>query len=167
MTRWTAVLVLVLLSSTAAWADEATVVIEDDGSITATVTVGSAPDVVLARVGDPEWVSRTSGDPGTAVTIVGPDGGCQLLDYVSSHPLSTASYRVRQCPVTDGFQTKLVSSDAFSKYQTSWDVQPHATGSTITYRLDLISTLKIPGWMVRRASRKSVESFIANIGAAL
>jgi len=63
--------------------------------------------------------------------------------------------------------SKLVRSDAFSHYEAAWDVQPHAGGSRVTYTLDLVSTLKIPAWMIRRATRKSVETFIGKIEAAL
>ncbi|MCP4870405.1 MAG: hypothetical protein GY898_17005 [Proteobacteria bacterium] len=91
-------LAAVLLLPAVAEAGEPTVVIEEDGSITATITVGSAPDVALARVGDPVWVVRTSDDGQTEATVVGPDGDCQLVDFVSRtpcRPRSTASGSTR------------------------------------------------------------------------
>ncbi len=136
-----------------------TATISEDGSVLGVVVVATAPAQALARVNDPGWIAEV-GDPSTRVTVAATEGACQVLDYVSDHTVATARYRVRQCLVDGGNDASLVESASFSSYRTSWRVEPAGTGSRLTYRLDLVSTLAVPKWIVRRASRGSVQRML-------
>ena len=152
-------------SATAAPA-EPSATIDDDGVVVGTVTVSSSPEAALAKVNDPAWVAATGGE-GTRVTTVSTEGACRLLDYVTEHPIATARYRVRQCKEPSGNRATLVESEAFSSYGTSWDVQPAGTGSQLVYRIDLISKLAVPKWIVRRTTRSSVQRLMEAIAKEL
>ncbi len=143
-----------------------TATIGDDGAVTGTTVVASTPDVVRSKVGDPAWVA-TIGGAETDVIVAAVDGDCQVLDYVSHHAIATARYRVKQCPSADGFVANLVESDAFSFYRTSWSVIPADEGTRLLYRIELVSTLPVPKWIVRRSTRSSVEHMMESIAKAL
>ena len=143
-----------------------TATIGDDGVVTGTTVVASTPEVVRSKVGDPAWVA-TIGGAETDVTVAALDGDCQVLDYVSNHAVATARYRVKQCPSADGFVANLVESDAFSFYRTSWSITPVGDGTRLLYRIELVSTLPVPKWIVRRSTRSSVEHMMESIAKAL
>ena len=163
------VLVLLLVASSAtAGPDSAAfqAIIDDDGAVIGTVTVASPPDAARAKVTDPAWVASV-GDDSTSVKVSAQDGGCSILDYVSEHPIATATYRVRQCPTATGVSATLVESDSFSTYEQSWSVTPDGTGSALRYRLNVVSTLPVPKWIVRKATRGSVERLMQRVGETL
>ena len=143
-----------------------TATIGDDGAVTATTVVASSVDVVRSKVGDPVWVAMIGGK-NTDVAVAGTKGDCQVLDYVSRHSIATTRYRVKQCPSPEGFVANLVESEAFSSYRTTWSVTPSEAGPLLTYRLELVSTLPVPKWMVRRSTRSSVEHMMESIAEAL
>ncbi|MCO4771023.1 MAG: hypothetical protein KDA24_13395 [Deltaproteobacteria bacterium] len=141
--------------------------IDDTGTVVGTVTLASAPSAVLAKVSDPAWVARLGGGDSTTVEVASTDGDCQILDYVSEHPIATAEYRVRQCLLEGGTRTRLVESEAFSTYEQSWTVSPSGAGTHVTYRLQVVSTLPVPQWMVRRSTKSSVHKLMKRLGEAL
>lgn len=163
------VLVLLLTASSAIAGPDAgafQAVIADDGAVVGTVTVASPPDAARAKVTDPAWVAST-GDDSTTVKIAEQDGECAILDYVSKHPVATATYRVRQCPTATGVSATLVASESFSTYEQSWSVTPEGTGSALRYRLNVVSTLPVPKWIVRKTTRRSVEKLMQRVGTKL
>lgn len=169
MGRWGPVLALLLVASSATAGPDSgafQAVIADDGAVIGTVTVASPPDAARAKVTDPAWVASV-GDDSTTVKVSEQDDGCAILDYVSEHPIATATYRVRQCPTATGVSATLVESDFFSTYEQSWSVIPDGTGSALRYRLNVVSTLPVPKWIVRKTTRGSVEKLMQRVGETL
>ena len=159
-------LLAVLASASAAHGADLTVITEDSGAIVGTVHVAAAPDVARARVTDPFWVARVS-NTGTSATAAGQDGDCALIDYTSDHTIASIEFRVRQCLTTDGSAAVLVEPSAFSMYAASWAVAPEGDGSLLRYRLELVSTLPVPGAIIRSSGRRSVTKMLTSIEAAL
>lgn len=149
---------LTLLLSAALAADPVAVV-TDAGLVRGTVSVPVPAAVVVGQLADPGWVA-TLYDGGTEVSVVGPDGDCLVVDYVSPSAFLAVKYKVRHCPTRTGTQATLLESNAFSSYGTTWRVEPTAAGSNLVYELELVTTLMVPQSFVRSATRKSVQKLM-------
>ena len=113
------------------------------------------------------WVAKTT-QGSTKATLHSREGDCKVLDMHTEHPIATISYRLKECPTTDGFRADLVESKAFSMYWTEWSVVDRPEGgATITYRIDLTSTLLVPSSFIKRTTRKNVVSMLNKIAEAL
>ena len=131
-------------------------------ALTGVVEIDASPQVIKGVLADPTSLPRISGD-GTEVTILSQDGACQVLQSVSPSAFITVRYKTRRCPTSTGFQSTLIESNAFSSYDTSWVVEPSGSGSRVTYRIELVSTLWVPRGVVRRGVRNGIESFLSNM----
>jgi len=155
-----------LLAAAIIFAAAGSAIIDDDGVVVGTLRVASGVDTVRAKVGDPLWVLSIGGD-GTTATLRETKGDCSVLDYVSEHAVATARYRVQQCPTATGFRADLVESPSFSSYWTTWTLTADGTGTQIEYRIKLVSSLTVPQWIVRRATRSSVQKLIDRLSEEL
>lgn len=146
-----------------AFAGPPTVVSESADVLVGTVSLPVAPAEVLPRLGDPAWVTAVSGG-GTTTAVREVQGPCLTADYVSPSAIMKVTYTVRQCKTTDGFEAKLVESNAFSTYNTRWTVKPSASGGTdLTYRMELRTSLMVPNSMVTSAAKKGMLGMLSNL----
>lgn len=147
-----------------ALASDPTAVVTDAGVVRGTVALPVPPEVLVRELADPGWVA-TLYDGGTEVKVIGPDGPCLAVDYVSPNPIVTVSYRVRHCTTPTGATGALIASEAFSAYATSWVVVPKDGGLHATYEVDLTTSLFIPQSFVRSATRTSVKKLMGALDA--
>jgi hypothetical protein len=138
------------------------VMVSDGDVLTGTVDVAVAPEALRARLSDPTWLPTISRD-GTEVSVVRPDGPCQVLQSVSPSTFLTVRYQTRRCPTADGFHSTLIESNAFSTYETSWTILPDGAGARVTYRIHVVSTLWVPKGVIRRNVRSGIESMLVNM----
>jgi hypothetical protein len=143
-----------------------TVVVQEDGTIVASVVVQAPVALARSRVSDPVWVSRTDGG-GTTVTVTGRDGPCLLLDMVTTNVVADIHYATRLCPTAEGVASTLRSADLFTAYATSWRVTPEGTGSRLEYRLFMQTNLLLPQSFIVASSQKGVRDLIERVAAAL
>lgn len=163
--RTSPALALLLFALPAAAGGDASATVED-GVVIGSVAVEAAPEAVRSKLGDPRWVT-TLGDGNTEIEELTKDGDCNVVAYVSHHPIATARYRVRQCPAADGYRTSLVESEAFSTYAQSWTLAEEGGGTRVTYRIDIVSTLPVPKWVVRQTMKSQVLGMMERLDEEL
>lgn len=153
----------------AALAGEPTSYVAATGAVVGTVSLPVAPDKVLSFVSDPVATNRVAGGS-TRVTVVERQGACTVLDYLSPSVIADVHYRVRQCPVLGGFESTLVESDSFSKYNARYTLTPEGVGTLLHYEVAMTVTLWVPKSLVeqttKREVRKMMESFLKHFTGA-
>ncbi len=149
-----------------ALAGEPTVEVQGTDTVVGRVSVPMAPEAVRVKLADPVWVAQVS-KGGTTAVVTGKQGACLDVDYTSPSPFLTVRYQVKQCPAKDGYVGELVSSNAFKTYSTSWRVTPAATGSTLEYKVQLVTSLFVPNSLVTSSTRKGVVNLLTNLSASL
>lgn len=157
---------MVTLLLALSFAAEPTVEVVGDDMVRGAIVVELAPEVVRQRLADPVWVVQSSGD-GTEVVITSREGGCLLADYASPSFLMTVRYSVRQCPTKDGFESKLITSNAFSSYRTQWVVKPEGSGSRVEYVSQLNTTLSVPSSWVTKSMKKGITQMLVGVQGKL
>jgi hypothetical protein len=143
-----------------------TIEMEDDGLVRGSVRVAVSPEVALARISDPRWVTATDGG-GTVVDVVGAEGPCTVLDYATDSVVGEVSWTVRQCPVEGGVDQTFLRSGAMKDYQSQWRVTPDGDGVLLTYAVRFEPAMPVPRFVATRAARKGVERMLTTVQAAL
>jgi hypothetical protein len=117
----------------------------------------------LTELKDPGWIGRMSGT-GTTAEVLGKDGDCLRVAYVSPNLILTARYTVKRCMTSDGVRISLIESNTFSAYETTWRVVPEGEGARITYEVDLTSSLRwVPNSLVRSETRRSIHKTLKQL----
>ena len=135
--------------------------VELEGSVvTATFDMPNTPPAqMFALIRDQETFARIVG----GIEILGrqPQGACERIDYAIPHPITTLEYTLDLCPDDHetGFQVTLIEGP-FKRYTASWAISPRGKGSGIDYRLDVVSSLFIPNFIVNRSSKKGIENMV-------
>ena len=150
-----------LLALSLAFADEPEVVVTDSGTVRGSVTVAAAPDQVQALVEDPDRMATAVGG-GLQVSHT-PDGDCLQVTTRAPHPVMAVEYTVRSCPTDRGLQSTLVHSDDLSRFAAAWTVEAIEGGSRVTYDLDVQPKVPLPGFVVRRSTRRGVRDALTAI----
>lgn len=143
-----------------------TVVVQEDGSILATVSVRAPVELARSRISDPVWVARTDGS-GTTITVTGREGPCLLLDVVSASVVVDVHYATRHCPTAEGVASTLRSADVFTAYSTSWRVTPEGSGSRLEYHFYMRTNLLLPQSFIVATTQKGVRNLIERVAASL
>jgi hypothetical protein len=139
---------------------------EDDGGVVATVGLDVSADTFKARLADPVWMTEMGGGGKTRVQVTGTEGACRTVDAVTESSVKTVRITTRQCLVDDGLDITMVSSEDFDRYAASWRITPGDQGGiTATYQLDLEPSMWVPGFVMKRAMRSSLERLLTNLKA--
>lgn len=158
-----------LLAIAVASAADPVVDVTPPDTVVGVFDVRAAPDAVRAHLEDPAWVANVDGGK-TKVTVVSREGRCMVADFVSPSPLITVEYRVRRCALDDGYEAKMLTSNAFKAYRVRWEVAPDAEGegSRVTYTIQLTTSLwGVPNSLVTSSTRKSVQRMLGRVQTAL
>ena len=154
---------MLLMSLSLALAADPTVEVEGN-TIRGSVDIAVPAKRFLAELKDPEWESRVSGTS-TRATLKGREGSCQQVAFVSPNPIIEARYEVKRCPTSDGWSASLIESNAFSTYASSWKVVDREGGASITYQVELETSLWVPNSLVRSETRRSVKKMLRSMAA--
>jgi len=158
---------LYAIAIAASTAVEPSVEVTPPDTVVGVISVQADPDAVRAQLKDPSWVARVDGGK-TTVDVVSTEGDCVVADFVSPSPLVTVEYRVRRCARDDGYETKMLTSNAFEHYRVRWQVAPEGEGSRLTYTIQLTTSLwGVPNSLVTSSTRKSVKRMLGRVAAAL
>jgi carbon monoxide dehydrogenase subunit G len=153
---------MILLTLTAAFAGAPEAHVVTSTLVEGSVSVRAPAPDVRRWLGDPNWVSSVDGGQ-TSVTITGREGSCLLADYVADHSVMKVTYSVRQCPSSEGHVAVATKSNAFDTYRAEWRVVPEGTGSLVTYRLDIDTSLWFPNSFVTSTTRGAVERLLKRL----
>ena len=152
----------------AAAAAEPQIEVRADGTVAARMDIAAPPEAVRALIGD---ARRLATIDGTLTATAQPDAaqrGCQLIDYDIPHPVMHVAYRVRACPIADGWTYSLVSSENMAEFRASWQVTPTPSGgSTVRYEVLTVPSLPIPRWVIERQSVAAMQVFLPRFSAYL
>jgi hypothetical protein len=147
------------------WAAAGEVSTEVVGSLVRGQAVLAVPPArFLAELEDPAWVSRVSQSK-TQVSVVGPDGACTRVAFLSPNAIFDARYEVRRCRTPHGWENALLTSNAFETYRAGWHVAPHPEGTLATYEVDLTTSLWVPNSLVRGETRRSIRKLLKAIAS--
>jgi hypothetical protein len=69
-------------------------------------------------------------------------------------------YRSRRCRTADGYRDRLVESEDFSAYETTWALREVDGGTEVTVRVHTEVNLPVPKSAVEKRSRKSVGEML-------
>lgn len=127
--------------------------------VEASVSVRLSPEEVKARLADPRWVRDVSGT-GTEVEIRAKQAGCVVSAFRSPSAIMTVAYTVKQCPTSQGVVVDLVESSDLASYRSEWIVTPEATGSLMTYKIQLSPAFPFPDSLVVGTLRKEVQGMM-------
>ncbi|MCA9491393.1 MAG: SRPBCC family protein [Myxococcales bacterium] len=137
-----------------------------DGAFVGQVVVeGADPDGVRAKLADPAWVATASGGA-TEVTATEARDGCLRTSRLTRNAIKDVVYVVDRCPTADGYAEKLVSSNAFDAYVSTWAVRPDPGGARIIYTIDMKTSLMVPQFVVDQQTRKGVIDMLDHLRQA-
>lgn len=126
------------------------------------VDVAADPAAVFALVAVPEAVAAVAGPNTTASSVA--DGDCLLVTTRTTHALGAATYRSRSCP--DGrwsVRQELVDGD-LKEFSSRWWVELlPGGGARLHYRIQTVSTLPLPQFVVDRSAARSVKDLLARL----
>lgn len=145
------------------------VVVQADHAVHGVVEVAASPEIVRARIADPRWVARVDGS-GTKVELVADAPvqreGCVVTDRSTPNAIATVRSRIEQCPTASGFVETLVASKSFDAYRVDWTLEPHGTGTRITYHLAMSTSMMVPQFVIDSQSRKAIEAMLTKLQGA-
>lgn len=158
-------MILALLLGTA-WAGDVDVTVDDDGTVLGRVELSAPVDEVRSLLGDPERMNRVL--KSESQTEISQQGDCILQKTHQPHPIAAVDFVIRTCPTTTGWKTTLVESDDIERMDVEWKLAPMASGTAVTYSLDVESTMVLPDFVERgalkRSATKTLEALVAHFG---
>lgn len=97
-------------------------------------------------------------DPSVTVQVIGIQGSCSQIDYITAGWLSDLTSEILFCPVSNGLQLSLISSDSLNSYDAQWVLTSDEKGTSIHYSI-AVDARFVPQWLVHRQLRNQLASF--------
>ena len=141
-----------------------TVTVRGTGDVEGVVTLPIPVETLRAKLVDPQFLPRVSGD-GTTVTVAGREGDCLILDSVSPSSVVEVRYRVRRCPTATGFHIALVSSPSFDAYSTEIRLSPAGAGTELRYHLRVDPSFPVPAFVINSGTRDGIDRLLRGLEA--
>ena len=111
---------------------------------------------LLALLHQPHTMSVV--DPSVTVKVTGIRGSCSQIDYITSGWLSDLTSEILFCPVSNGLQLSLISSDSLNSYDAQWVLTPDEKGTSIHYSISVDAPF-VPQWLLHRQLRAQLAGF--------
>ena len=115
---------------------------------------------LLALLHQPQTMSVV--DPSVTVKVTGTRGACSQIDYITAGWLSDLTSEILFCPVSNGLQLTLISSDSLNSYDAWWVLTPDKKGTSIHYSI-AVDARFAPQWLVHRQLRTQLAGFFERL----
>jgi hypothetical protein len=143
-----------------------TVTIDDDGFVRGQLALDVAPAEVRKALLDGEALAETSPDVRDAVAT--PAGPCQRMALEVKGLFSPFEVQTERCETADGWVERLVDSDVFTAWESTWTVSATPEGGTLLhYAVRTELDLPVPASMVRQRTARSVHRTLDHVAASL
>lgn len=156
-----AVVFSALLTVGPAYADEPSVVVQDDGTVLCHVTVEATEAEVRAFLADPVRAAQLS--PDVIDVAAASDGSCHSMTTKSKGLFRPLVLRSRRCPTDQGWREVLVEAGDFTKFDGQWEISTVDSGTQVVYRLTTGTTLPVPDKVVHQGVARSLKNMLKNL----
>ena len=135
-----------------------TIETREDGRIHVLSHSSAAMDALLGLLHQPQTMSVV--DPSVTVKVIGAQGGCSEIEYITKGWLSDLTSEILFCPTPSGLKLSLISSDSLNSYDAWWSLTPTEQGTAIHYSIAADARF-IPQWLVHRQLSNQLREFFA------
>jgi carbon monoxide dehydrogenase subunit G len=153
------VLQLALLLPLVAFAADPQVSVDEGGHVVGTVVIPATQEQVRGVLDDPVQCAELSPDVYSVARVDRRDD-CDELVTKTRGLFRPLRYRSRRCRTADGYRDRLVESEDFSAYETTWALREVDGGTEVTVRVHTEVNLPVPKSAVEKRSRKSVGEML-------
>ncbi len=140
----------------AASAAEPTIEMLDGGKVRGVIEVPAQTSVVRALVEKPVELAKVTAADATITSEPAAQPGCRKVTTHSPHPIMAVTYVSRDCNTDRGVTSQLVESKQLSEFEAVWSLEAKGEHTVVTYDLDIKTNLPLPGFIVRRSTRRAV-----------
>ena len=102
-----------------------------------------------------------------SVKVTPLDNGCAQLEVLNKGFAKDLSYVAERCPIQNGWQSKMLSSEDFERLEIIWQAVSHEAGSKVTIRVNVALKYPVPKFLIQRMVGSALGQTLERIDAIL